>query len=363
MKFSLYIILMTVTCLYSCKKEQKKSDEDNSPNVFHMTDTMIVKCKFYRASVEDIKNEIRLFGKIQADNKKLAHVYSIVGGNVIKINVELGDYVKKGDILAIVRSSEVAGFQKEKLQAGSNVAIAEKNLQVAKDMFSGKLSSEKDVVAAEREFENAKAEYARINEIYEIYNLQNGSIFNITAPISGFIMQKDINQNEQLRADKSDVLFSIAEINEVWAIANVNESDISNIQLGYEAEVNTLSFPDEKYEGKIDKIFNAIDPATKAMKVRVRIPNPSFKLKPEMNATVTVRFKEDKKMIAVPSSAIIFDKSKNWIMVFRNSHDVETRRVEVYRQVGDVAYISSGLGENEKVISKYGILIYDAIND
>ncbi len=352
--------LLILILIYSCTNPPKEEEASAS---FSMNDTMMAKCEFYNASFQEVRNEIRLFGKIQPDNNKLAHVYSIVGGNVMKINVELGDYVQKGQVLAMVRSSEVASFQKEKLDAISDVALAEKNLHVAKDMFTGKLASEKDVVAAEGELQKAKAELTRINEVYSIYSLQSGSVFNITAPISGYIVQKDINQNEQLRADKAEILFLIAEINEVWAMANVNESDISKVQVGYDAEVSTLSFPDEKYMGKIDKTFNAIDPETKAMKVRVRLPNPSLKLKPEMNATVTVRYQEKKKMIAVPSTSVIFDKSKNWVMVFKDRNNIETRKVEVYSQVGDLTYISAGLKEGEKVISKNGIFIYDAIND
>lgn len=360
MKYSILALLPALFILNSCHNKEEASE---TATAFSMSDTMMAKCEFYKASLQDVRNELRLFGKIEPDNNKQAQVYSIVGGNVIKINVELGDYVNKGQVLATVRSGEVAEFQKEKLDAKSDVAVEEKNLQVAKDMYAGKLATEKDVLAAERELEKAKAELSRITEIYGIYNLQSGSVFDITAPISGFIVQKDINQNEQLRADNSSVLFSIAEINEVWAIANVNESDISKVQINYDAEVTTLSFPDEKYLGKIDKIFNAIDPETKAMKVRVRIPNSSLKLKPEMNATVTVRYLEDKKLVAVPASSVIFDKSKDWVMVFKDRNNIETRRVHVYSQVGDVAYIKDGLKEGEKVISKNGILIYDALND
>lgn len=330
---------------------------------FSLSDTMLAKCEFYVVGKKKVRNELRLFGKIEPDNNKLAQVYSIVGGSIVKINVELGDYVTKGEVLAVVRSGEVAEFEKELLDAKSDIAVAEKDLQVARDMYEGKLASEKDVLAAGKALEKAKAELARIREVYGIYNLGGGSIYNIVAPISGFIVQKDINQNEQLRADNSNVLFSIAEINEVWAMANVNEGDISKIAIGYDAEVTTLSFPDEKYHGSIDKIFNTIDPETKAMKVRVRIPNTSLKLKPEMNATVTVRYEEDAEMAAIPASAVIFDKSRNWVMVFKDRNNIETRKVKVYRQVGDVAYVSEGLAPGEKVISKNGLLVYDALND
>lgn len=337
--------------------------EGNTETVFSLSDTMMAKCAFYKAQLDDVKNEIRLFGKVSADNNKLAQVYPVVGGVVTDIYAELGDYVRQGQILVSLRSSEVAQFQKEKMDAVNDVAIAEKNLQVARDLFNGRLNSEKDVTAAEKDREKAMAELARIDEVYKIYNLKNGSVYNVVAPISGFVVTRKINQNEQIRSDNTEPLFSIAEINEVWALANVNESDIAHVQVGYEAEVRTIAFPDEPYKGRIDKIFNAIDPETKSMKVRVKIPNQDFKLKPEMNCTVGIRYSEGKQMVSVPSSSIIFDKSKYWVMVFKDKHNIETRKVSVYRELGDVTYLEYGLNPGETVISKNGLLIYDALND
>ena len=183
-----FLFFINLFILNGCKTEQK----EEMLTTFSMSDTMIEKCEFYKAKQEDAKYEIRLFGKITADNNKLAQVYPIVSGVVKSIHVELGDYVTQGQILASIQSSEVASFQKERLDALNEVAIDEKNLQVAKDLFAGKLNSEKDVAAAEKELEKAKAELARINEIYSIYNLKEGSIFNVVAPINGFIVTKKI---------------------------------------------------------------------------------------------------------------------------------------------------------------------------
>ncbi|MEO6902009.1 MAG: efflux RND transporter periplasmic adaptor subunit [Bacteroidia bacterium] len=360
-KYSLLIVytLLFTILLTGCKN---KSIEETT-TAFSISETMMANCEFQKVGTEDVKNEIRLFGKIAADNNKMAQVYSIVSGIVKTISIELGDYVKQGQIMASIQSSEVASFQKEKLNALNDLAVAEKNLQVAKDLFQGKLNSEKDVSATERELEKAKAELERINEIYSIYNLKSGSLYNITAPISGFVVSKRINKNEQIKLDNPEPAFSIADIDEVWALANVNEIDISKIQEGYDVTVSTLAFPDKPFKGRIDKIFNAIDPLTKSMKVRIKIPNSDLKLKPEMNCTVAVNFSENQKMITVPSSSVIFDKSKYWVMVFKDKHNIETRKVENYRQLGEIIYIKAGLKEGETIISKNGLLIYDAIND
>lgn len=345
--------------LLSCNDNKLVEDT----KTFVMSETMMETCQFYEAQFEDVKNEIRLFGKIEADNNKTAQIFSAVGGLVTSINVGLGDYVNEGDVLATIKSTEVATFQKEKLTAQNDVALAEKHLQVARELFKGKLNSEKDVIAAERELDKAKAELARVNEIYGIYNIKKGSVFSIKAPISGFVLLKQIYINELLRPDEDEPLFFIANTNEIWAVAYVNESNISEIKEDYDVTVNTLAFPDQTYHGKIEKIYNVIDAQTKSMKFRVRLQNHDFKLKPDMNCMVKVHYSENKELITIPSSAVIFDKNKYWVMVFKDRHNIETRQIEVYRQLGDKTYISSGLKQGEKVISENGILIYDALND
>ena len=336
--------------------------EENA-KAFSMSDAMMKKCRFYEAGKEEVKNQIRFFGKIESDNSKTAQVFSIVGGLVTTINVGLGDYVKQGQVLATIQSSEVANYEKERLDAKNELAIAEKNLQVARDLFAGKLNSEKDVKLAESELEKARANLNKIKEIYSIYQFREGSVFPVVAPMSGFVITKKININELLRTDESEPLFSIANTNEIWAVAYVNESNISKIKENYEASVTTLAFPDITYKGTIEKIYNVIDATSKSMKFRVPIENSDFKLKPDMNCTVSVTYSENQQLISVPSSAIIFDKSKYWVMVFKDKHNIKTRQVEIYHSFGDKTYILSGINEKESVISENGNLIYDALND
>lgn len=330
---------------------------------FKLTDSMLAKCEFAVAALTDVQNDIRFFGKITADNNKTAQVYPVVGGVVKDINIGLGDYVKQGQVLATIQSGEVAGFEKDRLTAVNNLAISEKNLQVARDLFEGKLNSEKEVTQAEKEVEIAKSEVDRIKQLYGIYQLSGGSIFKVTAPTSGFVISKKIVANELLRSDNAEPVFEIADTREIWAVANVNESDIGKIQTGYAARIKTLSFPDTVFSGKIDKIYNVIDPETRSMKIRITIPNYDFKLKAEMNCTVNINFSENKMLIAVPSSAIIFEKSKYWVMVFADKEHIETREVDLYRQLDGMAYLNSGVKEGETVITQNTLLIYDALND
>ena len=133
--------------------------------------------------------------------------------------------------------------------------------------------------------------------------------------------------------------------------------------MGMDANVAVLSYPDKTFYGKVDKIFNFIDEDTKAMKVRIKLPNSGYLLKPAMRASIKISYVENINMIAIPSSAVIFDKSKNYVMIFRDRYNIETRQVDVFRQIADLAFITNGIKEGEKVITRNQLMIYDALND
>jgi len=361
MKHKLIIVIAIVSLsIASCKKEVENPDTNTT---FALSDAMLKSTTTAPAQTESVKNVLSFYGKITADNNKMIDVYPLVGGNVVKVNVELGDYVHKGQVLATIKSTDIADFEKQSLDAKSDLLVAKNNLKVAQELFDGKLNSESEVLQAKSEVNKAQSQLSRVQETYKIYNIKAGSIYEVTAPISGFIIQKSINQDMLLRNDRSENIFDIAEIGEVWAMANINEMDINKVKLGIDAAVTTLSYPDKVFKGKVDKIFNVIDPETKAMQARIKLQNPGYLLKPDMNASINLSFNEGKSMIAIPSNAIVFDKSKNFVMVFKDRNNIETRQVEVYRVVGDITYISSGLKENEKVITNNQLFIYRALND
>lgn len=353
------IALFALT-LTSCKKAVENQE---TKATFVLSDNMLKTTTTAPATTEPVKNELNFYGKITADSNKSIDVYPLVGGNVVKVNVELGDYVKKGQVLAIIKSTDIADFEKQMVDAKNDLLVAKNNLKVSQELFQGKLNAERDVLEAKSQVGKAMSQLNRIQETFKIYNIKGGSLYPVTAPISGFIIQKNINQDMLLRSDRSENIFDIAEISEVWAMANVNESDIDKVKLGENADVTTLSYPDKVFKGKVDKIFNVIDPNTKAMNARIKLQNKDFLLKPDMNANIKLSFSEKESMITVPSTALIFDKSKSFVMIFKDRNNIETRQVEVFRQVGETAYISSGLKENEKVITNNQLFIYDALND
>jgi cobalt-zinc-cadmium efflux system membrane fusion protein len=298
-----------------------------------------------------------------ADEEKVMKIFPLAGGTVMDVSVELGDYVEKDKVLAVIKSSEVAEYQNQLDAAQANLKIAQKNADASEDMYKSKLISEKEYITAQNELQKSKAEVTRLNEVFNIYSVGKNSEYIIKAPIAGYVVEKKINRDMKIRADLSDNIFTISELSDVWVVANVYESDISNIKLGYDADITTLSYPDKTLHGKVDKIFTVLDPISKVMKIRVKLDNEDNMLKPEMFAYVTVSSAEDKSFPCILSRAVIFDKSKNFVMVYHDPSHIETREIEIYKTSVGTTYIKHGLAAGEQVISQGHMLIYDQLND
>jgi cobalt-zinc-cadmium efflux system membrane fusion protein len=167
----------------------------------------------------------------------------------------------------------------------------------------------------------------------------------------------------QFNADNVGNLFTVSNLDDVWILANVFESDISKVQEGYKADVTTLSYPDKHFTGRIDKVFNVLDPESKVMKVRVRLDNPGYLLKPEMYAQIKVQNTENRRMLAIPAKSVVFDKDRNFVMVYQDKSHIQTREVTIDKTVGDVSYVATGLRDGEKIIAQNQLLVYDELND
>lgn len=356
----LFITLIFSSCT---EGNSKKVEKENLSKSFELNDSMAAKIELSESKTEMVRGQLTLNGKVTADENNVMDVFPLVGGHVREIYAVLGQYVKKGEVLAVIFSNEIAEFDKEFKAAQQELTLAEKSFKNGKEMFEARMIAEKELLPLQFEVDRAKLSLKRIEESRKLYGTNERSEYIVRAPMSGYVIKKNISKDQQLRSDNGDALYTIAEINEVWALANVYESDISRINVGQEVQIEMISYPGEYINARIDKVFTVLDPESQTMKVRVTLPNRDYKLKPEMNCVVNVLFNETKQMIAVSSKAIIFDKSKNFVMVYKDKSNIETREVTVYKISGDKAYISEGLKEGEEVISKEQLFIYDAIND
>jgi cobalt-zinc-cadmium efflux system membrane fusion protein len=358
------ILFLLTLGLGACSKPAETAKEDTAATKkFSLSDQTLKELAFDTVRYEPVRSEQSFSGQVTTNGDKTANVVPLVGGVVEDLKVELGDHVTKGQVLAVIRSGEIADVQNQNSNAGTDLAIARKNLSVAEDQFKAGLAAERDVVLAREELRKAQSNLGKTNKQLGIYGVSKDGHYTITAPISGFITDKNVTENMQYTTASAGNFFTIADLDQVWVLANVFEADIANVKLGYQADITTLSYPDKHFKGVVDKVFNVLDPDSKALKVRIKLANPGYLLKPEMYAQVRILNTEKQKELSVPANAVVFDKDQNFVLVYKSKTEVDTRPVKVTKTVGDISYVTGNLKPGDAIISKNQLLVYDELND
>ena len=358
----LIIISASFLGFVACTKKEETAKEE-SKNL-ELSSHTVGELSLASATSETVQNVLTLTGKVMPFEERQVKVSPLVDGIIEKLSANLGDYVQKGQTLAKVNSTDVADIENQEIGSKTDLLSAQKSLQVQQDLFKSGLATEKDVTLAQNEVIKAKSSVNRATNVEGIYGVKNSS-YTLKSPISGYVVEKNnaISDKMAYHEGETGPFFTIADLSDVQIIANVYESDIAKVKLGFPVKVTLIAYPDKVFMGKIDKVSNVLDPQTRTMGVRINLKNPNNLLKPEMFAQVTIDFNQNKKMVSIPSEAVIFDKNKNFVVVYKNAKDVQTREIQIAQTTNDNSFVFSGLQNGEKVMLKNQLMIYNALNN
>ncbi len=354
----LYIVVLRVFSVvaFSCKAPEV--EQLTAPTA--ITDSLIQTLETAYAKMADNDAEIKLNGKIVANETRMAKVFAMVSGKVQGVYTELGDYVKKGQKLTTLRSTEIAEVSNELIISEANVELTAKNMQAMKDLYEGKLATEQEFINAKIEYNKALAALNRARQVSAITG-GNKEILNLLSPISGYVIEKNISDNTEIRQDHDASLFTIADLSEVSVLANVYETDIRGIREGDDVIVNTLTFPDRNYRGRIDKLFRVLDPSTRTMQVRINLSNQDLSLKPEMYAAVKVRLRAEGRVLTIPARALVMESSKYYVILKKDAA-ISVKEVDLLKRNEHTAFIR-GLNDGDEVVISSQIFLYQALTE
>jgi efflux transporter, RND family, MFP subunit len=344
-------MLLVVSCTdhsQPSKQIQTLLNENFIPNV-----------KTVKAVTDSQVREITFAGHVTADPDKTISYSPLVNGVVVRTNFSLGEKVNKGAAMLDIRSTELSTLQAELISQEAELKISSRELKSAQTLYTDKMISEKELLAAEGKYHQAKAAFDKTNADISVYGMNKGEgLFTITSPVSGYVISKKCPVGSNVSAD-NEVLFSVADLSEVWVIANIYASNLQFVRYGMEAEISAISYPNEIFKGKIDLVSQVFDPDDKVLKARIVLPNTEMKLKPEMSVVVKLRNQAPEGVVSLPSETVIFDKDAYFIVV-KNDSDYSIRRVIPMGHHGGNTYLS-GVEAGEDVVVKNQLLIYNEL--
>ena len=355
-----YIYLMPLALLFSCNEKETVTEKNEK---FCLNDDLKKKVTIEEIKREPVSETFTLTGNVTYNSDNVIQFTSLINGVVTNTYFSLGDYVKKGQVLAEIKSTELNGLQSENKSVESQLAVAQRQLASVKSMFEDGIASQKDLIQAESEVKVLKASLENIKSNLALYSASpEKSVFQIKAPSNGFIVAKNMSSGMQISSG-SEPLFTISDLNEVWVMVNIYATDMQNIKENMDVKIKTLAYPDEVFSGKISALSQVFDAEEHVLKARIVMKNTVLKLKPGMSADIILNKSNAsaESLLAVPVKAVIFDDNQNFLVVYKDDCNLEIRQVDPVTKNREVVYFDKGIQENEKIISKNQLLIYESL--
>jgi Cu(I)/Ag(I) efflux system membrane fusion protein len=287
--------------------------------------------------------EIRLNGKVQADERRISSQSAHIPGRIERLMVNsTGEYVSAGQVIAYIYSPELVTAQQELLEA-----------------FKIRESQPSLYAAAREKLKTWKLADGQIDKMLT----ENRSLerFPLLADVSGIVLERKVNVGDYV--SRGMAIYDVADLSHLWLQFDVYESDLKWVKKNSVIEFTVESLPGEKFEGKISFIDPIINPKTRVAKARVEVVNPGLKLKPEMFATGIVKTNlKGSGEIILPKSAVMWTGQRSIVYV-KNTSDkgisFSLREVVLGPSLGDSNVIESGLESGMEVVTN-GTFTIDA---
>jgi multidrug efflux pump subunit AcrA (membrane-fusion protein) len=316
---------------------------------------------------------LRVSGRIALADNRTWRVGVRTDGLVMIVNAGLGDYVQKGQILARYHADEVREARAQyrtavadltRLEAASSQA--QRKYDRAQKLLSLKAGSVQQVEEARQETVSAQSALKggqialdRIKDQLEDdlrvpadpppgTPAEIADDVPILAPASGYIIEKFVTPGKTVQP--STDTFLIGDLSQVWMLASVRQEQLAELRVGQSATVNLQGTTGQSFTGKITNLGQELDPATRAMQVRIVLNNPGNRLRPEMLATAEIPVGERKPAMIVPSDAIQQIDGQDVVFVRTAADRFTVRPVHTGETAGGKTPVLDGLKAGEQIV-------------
>lgn len=287
-----------------------------------------------RATRKTFTARLHTVGTIALDESRMSQVHSRVAGFIESIKpLRVGDFVKKGELLATLYSQEIEAAQREYLLlfgSAPNPAL----LKAAKNRLKILQISDAEIAALE------KSGTPRPLSIYAIS--------------SGVIVEKNAVLGASVTPEMT--LFTTADLSVVFGIASIPERELSRVQKGQKVTITSAALPGEVLEGEISFLYPEIDEMSRTKRARIELKNPKAQLSPGMFLDVSISL-HPKEGIAIPRDALIETGEHRYVFLAQGEGRFTPVAVEVGVQEGGLVEVTKGLSEGDTVVLSAGFLL------
>ena len=325
-------VIMAVSCGNTASKDAQQAANamaDEAPTV-----------AVEQVSVREVPQLATYTSTVQAYVKN--NIAPQMSGRITKINVEIGDNVTKGQVLA---EMDKASLLQAQLQL-QNQAV---ELQRLKTLYEAGAISKSDYEAVELAYNVAKT---------QVENLEENTI--LCSPVNGVVTARNYDAGDMYAM--SAPIYTVEQIKPVKLLVAISESDYTKVKKGDSVEITADAVPDMTFYGKVEKIYPTIDPATRTFTIEVVVNNNYTTLRPGMFARVTITFGSNNSVV-IPDVAVVKQQGsgERFVYVLNSDNTVTYQKVVLGRRMGAEYEVLEGLSDGAKIVTGGQIRLKDGI--
>ncbi len=305
--------------------------------------------------------------EVAYDGNRYAEIAAQVPGIVAAVHKDFGDTIELGEALITITSSHLGAAKASYLQAVASVALWQRNHAREADLLERGVSTEKDLLEAETRLAESRISLSEAGQALLSFGLSKMQIedvrrtddtsarYAITAPFSGIIVDRQATIGEQV--DPSTPLFAVADVSRMWAIIDVYESDLREIQVGQPVVLHVEGLPGESFAGQITWVSSQVNPQTRTLRARAEFDNSRGLLRAHMFAQASVSVRDRQQSLVVPEASVQWEGCCNVVFVKKSETVYEPRKVHLGVATGTVYEVLSGLSRGDDVVTQGSFLL------
>jgi len=312
---------------------------------------------------------VRTTGTVDWDADHTTQAITQVNGPISRLLVDTGAVVTADQPLLYVSSPDVSSAVATYKKARNRLDYSRKTLDRAKDLLDHKVIAQKDLEAAEQDYNDASAEVENDLQALKIFGVtqqeidqaqnQGGAInpqLAVRSPIAGVVVQKLVTPGLVIQAGTT-ACFTISDMSTVWVWGHIYDRDLESVRTGDTVELTNAAFR-QTFSGTVNYIGSLLDPATRTTPVRIVTKNPAGLLKKDMFVDAVIHTKSGRGVLAVPTSAILrTDDNLPLVYVEVEPGKFAQRLVTIGGQQGTDTELASGAKEGEKVVADGAVFL------
>jgi cobalt-zinc-cadmium efflux system membrane fusion protein len=314
-------------------------------------------------AADDAAHVVELPAVVEADPARTVNIMPPLTGRLIALKVRLGDIVRRGQVLALIASPDLAQADADLDKAVDAKRLADRALLRARGVNEAGANASRDLEQAQSNAAQADAEAVRAQARLHALGAtgENGHALVLTAPISGSVTALNASAGTFLN-DPTAALMTIANLDQVWVTINVPETLAGAVAKGQTADVSLAAWPGQVRHGAVAFVSPVLDPDTRRAKARIAFANADGHLKPNMYASVRLAAAQtgtSSAQASVPASALLMNNDAVTVFVEVAPWTFVRRAVETGAESDDAVRITAGLKAGERIVVRGGVLLND----